>query len=426
MTPEHSTGVAVIGGGVIGAFSAYYLRENGWPVTIIEQDTFGSGSSHGNCGLIVPSHILPLNSRENLTCGLKWMLKKDAPLRISPRFDPARFKWMLQFVGNCRPTAIRRSTAGLAALMQGAIDDYRRIIEKESLACGWELQGALHAFMSRKGFTDHRATASVIGRYGVKAQALDTAAAVRREPAVSDRIAGAWFHPQTAHLRPDALMAAFKGVLADAGVRILEQAKVTGFLAEQGRAVAALTGRGPVTADTFVVSAGAWTPLLARPLGCAIPIQPGKGYSVTFDRPAPGPSIPCIFEEARVVATPWKNGFRLGGTMEFSGYDDRLNAARISPLIAAAAHYLRPMDWAGAREAWCGWRPMTPDSLPVIDRSPRLKNVLIAAGHNMLGMTMAPATGRLVAELVSGDPPHVDPAPYRLARFFPIFGSPAG
>jgi D-amino-acid dehydrogenase len=190
-----------------------------------------------------------------------------------------------------------------------------------------------------------------------------------------------------------------------------------GFARRDGVASAAQTNSGEIAADAFVVAAGAWTPMLRDHLGSRIPIQPGKGYSLTMPRPAACPAIPVIFPETRVVVTPFRSGYRLGSTMEFAGYDSTLNSRRLQLLRDGAAPYLREPFGEPVEERWAGWRPMTYDSLPIIDRSPALANVMIAAGHNMLGLSMAPATGRLVAELLDGRPPHLDPAPYRVGRF---------
>jgi D-amino-acid dehydrogenase len=167
----------------------------------------------------------------------------------------------------------------------------------------------------------------------------------------------------------------------------------------------------------FVVATGAWTPLLNRQLGCRLPIQPGKGYSITMPRPSICPGMPLIFPETRVAVTPFQSGYRLGSTMEFAGYDASLRRERLQLLRDGVKDYLREPYCEPVLEEWYGWRPMTYDSLPIIDYSPAYPNVIIAAGHNMLGLSMAPATGKLVAEMASGGVPHIDPGPYRAARF---------
>jgi D-amino-acid dehydrogenase len=192
---------------------------------------------------------------------------------------------------------------------------------------------------------------------------------------------------------------------------------VRGFVRDGRRARAVSTAGGELAADAFVLAAGAWTPLLNDHLGCRLPIQPGKGYSVTTARPAICPKLPLIFEEHRVAVTPMQSGYRLGSMMEFVGYDDSIPPKRIGYLKEAASLYLHEPAGEPVEETWFGWRPMTPDGLPVIGPSPAMNNVLIAAGHNMLGLSMAPGTGRLVAELLDGRPPHIDPAPYSPGRF---------
>jgi D-amino-acid dehydrogenase len=212
-------------------------------------------------------------------------------------------------------------------------------------------------------------------------------------------------------------MAEWHKKLEARGVAVREDCEATGFARAGGAATAVQTKQGEIAADAFVLAAGALTPFLNDHLGCRIPIQPGKGYSITMPRPGRCPTIPLIFEEHRVAATPFRSGYRLGSMMEFVGYDDSISPRRVAYLKAAASHYLYEPTAEPVVETWTGWRPMTPDSRPIIDRSPALSNVVIAAGHNMLGLSMAPGTGKLVAELLSGQPPHLDPTPFAAGRF---------
>jgi D-amino-acid dehydrogenase len=276
----------------------------------------------------------------------------------------------------------------------------------------------LFVCLSRQGM-DHYARTDKILResFDMPAERYDGAALTALEPALKPGIAGGWLYRCDAHLRPDRLMTSWRRLLEARGVAVREQCEITGFAREHGRARAILTSVGEFAADHFVVATGAWTPMLNSPLGCNIPIQPGKGYSITMPRPALCPTHPMVFEEHRVAVTPMKSGYRLGSTMEFAGYDATLNRRRLNLLKEGARHYLQEPYGDLVEEEWYGWRPMTPDSVPIIDRSSALANVLIAAGHNMLGLSMAPATGKLVAEMLSGGKTHLDPSPYALARF---------
>jgi D-amino-acid dehydrogenase len=230
-------------------------------------------------------------------------------------------------------------------------------------------------------------------------------------------LAGGWLYETDGHLRPDKLMRSWRQVLEARGVTVREGCDVTRFIRADGRARGLVTSHGELSADAFVVATGALTPFLNKELGCGIPIQPGKGYSITMPRPATCPSIPLVLEEHRVAVTPMKSGYRLGSTMEFAGYDTTLNRRRLDLLREGARHYLQAPYCEPVEEEWYGWRPMTYDGKPIIDRSPVLHNVYIAAGHNMLGLSMAPATGKLIAEMLSDCPPHIDPAPYAVTRF---------
>jgi D-amino-acid dehydrogenase len=206
-------------------------------------------------------------------------------------------------------------------------------------------------------------------------------------------------------------------VLKAHGVTIREQCAAGSLVAESRRARAVATTAGEFTADAFVLAAGALSPRWQRQLGCRLPIQAGKGYSLTMPRPARCPTVPLIFEEHRVAVTPFRSGYRLGSTMEFAGYDSSLNPRRLELLKSAARLYLHEPLAEPIQEEWFGWRPMTPDSLPIIGHSPALANVWIAAGHNMLGVSLAPGTGKLIAELITGEQPHIEPTSYLPTRF---------
>jgi D-amino-acid dehydrogenase len=248
------------------------------------------------------------------------------------------------------------------------------------------------------------------------AKRFDSAQLAELEPALKPGMAGGYLYESDGHLRPDRLMSELRRVLTALGVEIRENAEVIGIVKDNRKAKAVSTKAGEIEADHVVIAAGAWTPLLNEELGCRVPIQPGKGYSLTMPRPALCPTYPLIFEEHRVAVTPFASGYRLGSTMEFAGYDETMNRARLSILTDAAKLYLKDPLAEPFQEEWWGWRPMTFDGLPVIDRAPAARNVLIAAGHNMLGLSMATGTGKLVAELLGARPPHVDPTPYCLNR----------
>jgi D-amino-acid dehydrogenase len=410
--------VIVVGGGVVGAACAYYLTRAGRIVEVLDRGGFGRGCSHGNCGFVCPSHVLPLARPGATWSTLRAMLHKDARFFIKPRLDPALWSWLLAFARRCNVGDMMRSARAIQALLNSSRALYDELLREASFDCEWQSRGLLFVFRSQHALEHYEETGRLLRQsFNVPAERFDGDALLALEPALRPGLAGGWLHRSDAHLRPDRLMACWRQALQARGVKIHEHCDVKGFVHRRGRARAVVTSSGELAADSFVVAAGALTPLLNRHLGCQLPIQPGKGYSITMPRPAKCPSYPLVLEEHRVSVTPMRTGYRLGSTMEFSGYDGTLNRRRLKLLTDGARHYLREPYGDVVEEEWYGWRPMTPDGLPVIDRSPCAGNVLIAAGHNMLGVSMAPATGKLVAELLTGAAAHIDPAPYSVARF---------
>ncbi len=410
--------VIVIGGGVIGTACAHSLSHSGWDVTILERGAFGSGASHANCGYVCPSHVLPLTTPSAIGMALRSMLTRDAPFHVKPRFDPTLWAWLFRFARRCNRRDMMAAAAAIQPLLNSSRLLYEELLRSTAIDCEWEARGLLFIFQSGSHMEHYAETDKLLrDSFDLPATRYDGAALTALEPALKPGLAGGWHYLTDAHLRPDRLMTEWRRVLEARGVTVMERCEVTGFVRARGGAKAVLTTRGEITADAFVVAAGALTPLLGRFLGCKVPIQPGKGYSITMDRPARCPTIPLIFEEHRVAVTPMRTGYRIGSTMEFAGYDTTLNRRRLDMLRRGAEQYLHEPYGEPVREEWYGWRPMTPDSLPMIGRSPALANVVIAAGHNMLGLSMAPATGRLVAEMLNDATPHIDPASYAPTRF---------
>jgi D-amino-acid dehydrogenase len=347
--------VVVVGGGVIGAACAYYLRRSGWAVTVLDQGAFGRGCSHANCGFVSPSHVLPLAGPGAARAALKALLQPNGPLFIKPRFDPALWSWLFRFARCCNRRDMLEAGRAIQALLNSSRALYPQIIDEEKLDCEWEARGLLFVLQSRAGMEHYAATDRLLREsFGVPARRLDGDELVALEPAVKPGLAGAWLYETDAHLRPDRLMAAWRRALEAHGVTVREGCGVRQIVAGRGRAKAVATSAGDLEADAFVFATGAWTPLLGRQLGCRVPIQPGKGYSITMPRPALCPSRPLLFEEHRVAATPMRSGYRLGSTMEFAGYDTTLNRGRLQLLREGARHYLHEPYGEAVEEEWYG------------------------------------------------------------------------
>ena len=413
--------VAVIGGGVIGAMCAWYLVKSGRKVTIVDQGKFGAGCSHGNCGYVSPSHLLPLPRPGAIKNTIRMMLKPNSPLSI--KFPPSwsLTKWLWQFRRRCNRRDMLEAATARHALLQSSMSLYEELVESEQLQCEWKQNGLLFVFLSERKFDEYAHTDKLMREnFEVAATPYDGNQLTELEPALKSGLGGAWHYTGDRHLRPDKLMSELRVILEARGVEIIENFSVDRLI-RQGENASAVADKKQaaesIQADAFIVATGAMTPFLNEHLGCKIPIQPGKGYSITMPCPETMPKIPMLFEEHRVGVTPMETKYKLGSMMEFSGYDNSIRSSRLQVLRESAAIYLHEPYCDPVEEEWFGWRPMTWDGKPIIDCSPAFKNVWIAAGHNMLGISMATATGKLIEQLVSGEEPHVDPKPYSISRF---------
>jgi D-amino-acid dehydrogenase len=410
--------VVVVGGGVIGVACAYYLREAGRDVTLLEKGEVGGGCSHGNCGYVCPSHVLPLAGPGVLGKTLWTLLQRESPLKIRLRFDPALWAWLARFALRCNHRAMLETAHVLQGLLNASRALYGELFRSGALDAEWEERGTLLVFRTPEAMEHHAHTDRLLREhFDMPARRYDGPELNALEPALKPGLAGAWHYERDAHLRPDKLMSSWRQLLLTKGVEVREGCELVGF-ERAGRTVrAVVTKQGTIPADAVVVATGAWTPLLKEQLGMRLPIQPGKGYSITTSRPSRCPKIPLLFDEDRVAITPMQTGYRIGSTMEFAGYDASLNRRRLEILRRAARLYLHEPEGGTVQEEWWGWRPMVADGKPIIGRLPRFENVVVAAGHGMIGVATAPGTGQLVSELLTGRPPHVDPGPFAAARF---------
>ncbi len=407
----------IIGGGVIGLACAHYLMTAGAKVTLIEKDVVGCGSSHGNCGLLYFSDIIPLCAPGAVSQEIYRNLRGTSPLYVKPELDLNRFIWLARFALKCRKTHMDRAARGKHEILQYSAGLFADLFETGVLQCDCEKKGVLTVFKQTKNIEKFCKINDFMKKFNLEYTRLDREQTLDLEPALSKDIAGAWYSEIDQHLRPEHLMATWKQSLVHQGLNLKEKCEVLDIHHEHGRIKGVHTSMGDFCADAFVLAAGAWSPLITNSLNLNIPVQPGKGYSITMGRPRHCPKIPCILYENNMVVTPWKSGYRLGGTMEFSGYSNSLNSQRLKKLIKGAGDYLRTPIGQPLIEEWAGLRPMTHDDMPIIGRSPVHDNLVIATGHGMLGLTLATGTGMLVTDIIFGRKSKVDLRPYSLDRF---------
>ena len=417
MDGNYHDDVLVLGGGVIGLACAHYLLKAGRGVRVVEQGTVGCGSSHGNCGTITPSHALPLAAPGVIAQALRWMARADAPLYVRPRFDATLWRWLLAFAAHCNADHCRRATVARASLLNASRRLIQELVETEALDCEFAASGLLYVFREARAFETFQRNHEPLRELDIDWEVWSPARLSREEPGLRPGLTGGVKFPGDARLRPDRYVAELARVVRAAGGEIEENNPVTGFQRDGDRVSATLTRRGPRRAREIILALGAWSPLIGRQLGLKLPIQPGKGYSITYARPDIAPVHPLVLKEDSICVTRWDSGLRLGSTMEFSGYDSRLNPTRLEALVRGASRYLRQPEGGQRIEEWYGWRPMTSDDLPIIGRAPDLGNLMLATGHGMLGVTLSAVTGHLVADLLTGRDPIVDPAPSAPERF---------
>ena len=414
---QRKSDVLVLGGGAIGLACALYLLRAGRSVTVLEQGIAGGATSHGNCGTITPSHAMPLAMPGIIAQALRWMTQADAPLRIAPRVDFSLLAWMTSFARLCNWSDFKRLTAAKAPLLKLSRQVLEQLVRDENLDCEFEAFGTLTVYREHEAFEKSAWLPQALRDVGLPIENLDGAACRAREPVLNDQIVGGYFHPLDAHLRPNRYAAELARAVREQSGEICEGAKISGFRAENARIESVATSAGEFSGRDVVFALGAWSPLLARQLDLRIPIQPGKGYSITYARPQHCPRIPLSLKERAVCVTGWSSGFRLGSTMEFAGYDASLNRTRLDALRRGAAEYLIEPEGPQVLEEWYGWRPMTHDDLPILGRAANVQNLVLATGHGMLGVTMSAATGLLIGELIAGRPSSIDMAAFSPVRF---------
>ena len=411
------TDVLVIGGGIIGVACAYFLAKEGNSIRLIEQKRIGNGASSGNLGLLTPSYALPLNAPGMTLQALKWMLHEDSPVYIKPRFDLPLLHWLLRFAVGCT----RQRMLSIGKIRAGILTDsdmlLEKIIRKEKIQCEWQSEAVFKIFRTETAIRAYEETNAILREFGLAGTLLSGRELAGKEPALREDLAGAYVHSCDSRLNPAKLLAGWNRVNKRLGVTVEEDCEVTRFEISGDTIEGVVTSLGRWSAKRYVLATGAWSSLFQRQLHVRIPVQPGKGYTITMKRPSVCPRHAMIFKERNAAVTPFEKSYRLGGTLEFSGHNMAVNRVRVEAILRAAREYLKEPEAEKIEGPWVGWRPMTFDELPIIGRSPFHKNFILATGHGMMGVGMSAATGKIVAALVADREPHLDVRPFRPERF---------
>ena len=411
--------VGIIGGGIIGLTSAYYLTQAGHKVTVIEKGNLQEGCSFGNAGMIVPSHFIPLAAPGMISKGIRWMFNSKSPFYVRPSLNPDLLKWGYLFYRNSSQANVDNAIPALKELSYYSKSLYQQMAKKLPFDFGYHERGLLMLYKTEEIESEERETAEIANHYGVEARVLTAEQVQDMEPDVRVDVRGGVYFPGDAHLTPQHFINALIHYLKEAGVEFKTDCEVFDFRIENNKIQELTTNLGNYSFDEVILAAGSWSGTVAKRLQLSLPMQAGKGYSFTLNNIQKNVRIPSIFLEAKVAVTPMENNLRFGGTMEITGVNHKISMNRVRGIVESIPKYYPEMkvDVPGKEKVWHGLRPCSPDGLPYVGRSKQLQNLIVATGHSMLGISLGPGTGRVVADLMDGKKPDVGLSAFDPERF---------
>lgn len=411
--------VVIIGGGVIGLSTAYYLQKEGYSVTVIERGDITDGCSFGNMGYMSPSHFVPLASPGIIAEGIKYMLSSSSPFYIKPRLNGDLIRWAYRFWRSSNSKTVARNAPHLNNILQLSrqlINDMRNEIGDSFLM---EEIGCLMMCKQEKTLEHEFHLADDAEKFGLKVERLRKAEVQALEPDVELNIAGAVLFKDDCHFHPGRMMTALKVYLVNKGVQFQLNTTVTGFEKSGSQVGSVITDKGKFACDELVLAAGSWLPVLSKMMGIDLLLQAGKGYSYTYPDVEKNIRYPAILVDGRCAITPWGQMLRIGGTMELSGINNKVLLKRMQGIYDSAKDFYPGLkiDFPPADKIWNGLRPVTPDGLPYIGRHSSLDNLVIAGGHAMLGISQGTGTGKLVTEIIQRNDTSIDISAFGVERF---------
>ena len=414
--------ILVLGAGVIGTASAYYLARAGHEVTVLERQPGPAlETSFGNAGELSYGYASPWAGPGIPVKAIKWLLMEDGPLVIRPMLDPRMWIWGLRLLANCTERAYAINKSRMVRVAEYSRDKMIALRADTGIAYEGRQQGTVQLFRSQKQLDHIGGDVEVLKQYGVPFEVLDPKGCIVAEPGLATArvpFVGALRLPNddTGDCKTFTEQLAQRAQAA--GVTFRYGVSITGIEAEAGRVVAVHTSAGRETADAYIGAMGSYTPELVKPLGIALPVYPIKGYSLTvpITNAAVAPVSTVMDETYKVATTRFDNRIRVGGTAEIAGWDTTLRPHRRGPLERSLRDLFPDAGDVSKATFWCGLRPMTPDGTPVIGRT-RLANFYLNTGHGTLGWTMAAASGQLIADIVSGRSPEIDVTDLDLSRY---------
>ncbi|MBC7866141.1 MAG: FAD-dependent oxidoreductase, partial [Gloeobacteraceae cyanobacterium ES-bin-316] len=400
----------IVGGGIIGLCTAFYLQKEGHSVTVLERGNITDGCSFGNMGYMSPSHFVPLASPGIIAEGFKHMLSSSSPFYIKPRLNLALMQWAWHFFKNSTAVQVKRSAPHLINILQLS----RSLMNDMRMQTGdvfeMETKGCLMLCKKQATLEHEFHLADEAEKFGLLVYRMNAQEVQDLEPDVTLNVAGAVLFKDDCHFDPGKLMQTLKKYLEKQGVDFRLNTTVSGFEKTGNQVTAVVSNTGKYSCDNLVIAAGSWIPIVSKILGIHLLLQPGKGYSYTYDHVEKNIKYPAILVDGRCAVTPWGKRLRIGGTMELSGINNKVLVKRMEGIYNAAKDFYPGLqiDFPPADKIWHGLRPVTPDGLPYIGRTTEYPNVVIAGGHAMLGISQGTGTGLLVSQLVNNKKTEID------------------
>ena len=413
--------VVVVGGGIIGLSSAYYLQKAGHQVTVLDKSDFRDNCSYGNCGYVCPSHFIPLATPGIVRQGLKWMLNSQSPFYVQPRLSRSLIDWGMKFMKSATPGHVERSAAPLKDIAVLSQYEYENTwLRTPHFDFAYQHKGLLEIFQTEAAAEHAHHTVEKAHELGLDVELLDAKDLQAKEPHTRVNGLGAIFFKCDAHLYPDKLMKGLIGLLQTAGVELLPHEEVRRFETSNGGVKRLITPLHTFEADAVVIATGSWSREIASLLDTHVPLVPGRGYSVTLEDSPWRVNYPAILVEGRAAITPMDgNKIRFGGTMEITSTSTPPRYARVQGILNAVKRFFPDFDvpMPPKEKIWYGYRPCSADGLPYIGRIKKYNNVVIATGHSMLGLSLGAGTGKLVSQLIDEQPTSIDLSPFAVERF---------
>lgn len=411
--------VVIIGGGIMGLASAYYLLKSGWKVTVLDKGDMTNNCSYGNAGMIVPSHFIPLAAPGMISKGIKWMFNSRSPFYVKPSLDFSLISWGLKFMKSATASHVEHSAPYLRDYHLFSRQLYQDLAQDSGFDFGLETKGILMLYKTEKAGEEEIHVGRDAQKLGLDVDILDKEQVQALEPHANLDVIGAVHYRCDAHLYPNALIPQLISYVEKNGGEIKTNSGVTDFDIQNGEIKAVKTSAGDVKGDLVVMTGGTWLPELAKLAGLTIPVMPGKGYSFMEPNDVHKIIHPSLLIEARVAVTPMNGQVRFGGTMEIAPVNDKVNMNRVEGIVNSIPEYYSDLrtELPKVKDVWYGFRPCSPDGLPYLGYSKKLKNLIVAGGHGMMGVSLGPATGKIVAELADRSNTSVDISIYDPQRY---------